>query len=104
MGQETFEDDVRSGWPVEVITKDKVVLMEELVLNDQHLKVKEMAAMTNLSDTIARRILQNYLHMHKVSSVVLATCWLRIGYVLACIILHKFRSLIHLAVIFYYEF
>nr|CAI5842618.1 unnamed protein product [Callosobruchus analis] len=50
MGQEFFEDDERPGSPVEVITVDKVALVEELVLNDRRLKVKEIAEMTKLSD------------------------------------------------------
>nr|CAI5863595.1 unnamed protein product [Callosobruchus analis] len=34
MGQEFLEDDERPGRPVEVITEDKVALVEELVLSD----------------------------------------------------------------------
>nr|CAI5853552.1 unnamed protein product [Callosobruchus analis] len=55
MGQEFLEDDERPGRPVEVITEDKVVLVEELVLSDLHLKVKEIAEVTKLSDTPVRQ-------------------------------------------------
>nr|CAI5864709.1 unnamed protein product [Callosobruchus analis] len=50
MGQEFLEDDERPGRPVEVITEDKVALVEELVLCDRRLKVKEIAEMTKLSE------------------------------------------------------
>nr|CAI5838138.1 unnamed protein product [Callosobruchus analis] len=35
IGQEFLEDDERSGQPVEVITENKVALVEELVLSDR---------------------------------------------------------------------
>nr|CAI5863761.1 unnamed protein product [Callosobruchus analis] len=34
MGQEFLDDDERPGYPVEVITGDKMDLVEELVLNE----------------------------------------------------------------------
>jgi hypothetical protein len=34
MGQESLEDDARSGRPVEVFTDDNIVLVEELVVHD----------------------------------------------------------------------
>nr|CAI5834752.1 unnamed protein product [Callosobruchus analis] len=51
MGQKFLEDDERPGRPVKVITEDKVALVEELVLSDRRLKVKEIAKMAKLSDT-----------------------------------------------------
>nr|CAI5868660.1 unnamed protein product [Callosobruchus analis] len=65
MGQELLEDDERPGRPVEVITEDKVALVEELVLNGRRLKVKEIAEITKLSDTTVRRILHDHLGMQK---------------------------------------
>nr|CAI5844001.1 unnamed protein product [Callosobruchus analis] len=38
IGHEFLEDDERPGRPVEVITEDKVALVEELVLSDRRLK------------------------------------------------------------------
>nr|CAI5848593.1 unnamed protein product [Callosobruchus analis] len=46
VGEEFLEDDERPGLPMEVITEDKVALVEELVLSDRRLKVKEIAEMT----------------------------------------------------------
>lgn len=68
MGQESLEDDARTGRPVEVITEDIVAIVEEVVLRDRRLKVKEISEMTKLSDTSVRRILHNHLGMHKVSA------------------------------------
>ncbi|XP_044262805.1 protein GVQW3-like [Tribolium madens] len=65
MGQESLEDDARPGRPVEVITEDKVALVEKLVLSDRRLKVKEISEMTKVSDTSVRRILHDHLGMHK---------------------------------------
>nr|CAI5835758.1 unnamed protein product [Callosobruchus analis] len=39
IGQELLEDDERPGRPVEVITEDKVALVEDLVLSDRRLKL-----------------------------------------------------------------
>nr|CAI5841706.1 unnamed protein product [Callosobruchus analis] len=50
------------------MTKDKVALVEELVLSDQRLKVEEIAEMTKLSDSTVRRILYDHLGMQKVSA------------------------------------
>nr|CAI5839155.1 unnamed protein product [Callosobruchus analis] len=68
MGQEFLEDDERPGRPVEVITEDKVALVDVLVLSNRCLKVKEIAEMANLSDTTVRRILHDRLSMQKVSA------------------------------------
>nr|CAI5863098.1 unnamed protein product [Callosobruchus analis] len=68
MGPELLEDDERPGWPVEVITEDKVALVAELVLSDRRLKVKEIAEMTKISDTTVRQILHDHLGMQEVSA------------------------------------
>ncbi|XP_044264614.1 histone-lysine N-methyltransferase SETMAR-like [Tribolium madens] len=68
IGQESLEDDARPGRPVEVITEDKVALVEKLVLSDRRLKVKEISEMTKVSDTSVRRILHDHLGMQKVSA------------------------------------
>nr|CAI5868025.1 unnamed protein product [Callosobruchus analis] len=68
IGKEFLEDDERSGRPVEVITEDKVALVEKLVLSDRRLKVKEITEMTKFSDTIVLRILHDHLGMQKGSA------------------------------------
>nr|CAI5854524.1 unnamed protein product [Callosobruchus analis] len=61
MGQECLEDDERPGGQVDVITVDKVALVEKWVLSDRRLKVREIAEMTRLSDTAVRQI--HYGHL-----------------------------------------
>lgn len=68
MGQESLEDDARTGRTVEVVTDDKIALVEDLVLGDRRLKVKEIAQMSRLSDTSVRRIVHDHLGMNKVSA------------------------------------
>nr|CAI5834232.1 unnamed protein product [Callosobruchus analis] len=68
MGQEFLEDDERPGRPVEVVTEDKVVFLEELVLSDRRLKLKEIAEMIKLSNATVRRILHDHLGMQRVSA------------------------------------
>nr|CAI5833981.1 unnamed protein product [Callosobruchus analis] len=63
--------DERSGRPVEVITGDKVALVEELVLSDRRLKLKKIAEMTKLSDTAICRILGDHLGMQKIHVLVI---------------------------------
>nr|CAI5866333.1 unnamed protein product [Callosobruchus analis] len=47
MGQEFLEDDERPRRPVEVITEDKVALVEELVLSDRRLKLFKLKTTAN---------------------------------------------------------
>lgn len=54
IGQKSLEGDVRDGRPVEVIKKNKLVLVEDLVV-----KVKEMAEMIKLFNTTLRQILHD---------------------------------------------
>nr|CAI5847529.1 unnamed protein product [Callosobruchus analis] len=72
MGQKLLEDDERPGRPVGVITEDKVSLLEELVLSDRRLKVKEIAEMTKLSDTTVCGILHDHLGMQKIRTEKIA--------------------------------
>lgn len=63
MGQEFLEDDARPAWPVEVITENKMVLVEKLVLSDRRLIIKKMKEVIQLSDTTVHWILLDYLSM-----------------------------------------
>lgn len=69
MGQKTFEDNARSEWQMKLKMENKLALAEELVLSDRHLKLKEIAEMSKLSDTIVCRILRNQFNIHKVSAI-----------------------------------
>lgn len=68
LGQESLEDDERLGRPIEVLTPQNISIIEELVLQDRRLKVRELAAMSNMSETSVRRILHDHLNMNKVSA------------------------------------
>lgn len=68
LGQESLEDVERPGRPIEVITPQQISIIEELVLEDRRLKVKELAVITNISETSIRRILHDHLHMNKISA------------------------------------
>nr|CAI5843658.1 unnamed protein product [Callosobruchus analis] len=62
MGQEFLEDDERPGRPVEVITEDKVVLVEELVLSDRRLKITAQSGVKCVKcDTVTHRGCLKYL-------------------------------------------
>nr|CAI5836659.1 unnamed protein product [Callosobruchus analis] len=65
MGQEFLEDDESPGRPVEVITENRAALVEELVLSDRRLKLKEISEITKLSDTTVGRIIHDHLGVQK---------------------------------------
>nr|CAI5826966.1 unnamed protein product [Callosobruchus analis] len=75
MGQEFLEDDERPGRPVEVITEDKVALVEKLVLSDRRFKTKEVAEIIKISGTTVRRILHGHLGMQKRQDTVSDLDW-----------------------------
>lgn len=67
-GRETVEDMGHDGRPVEVLTPETIALIEEEVLSDRRLKVREIAARLRLSKTSVHRAIQDHLHMSKVSA------------------------------------
>ncbi|XP_047987147.1 histone-lysine N-methyltransferase SETMAR-like [Leguminivora glycinivorella] len=68
LGYESLEDEERPGRPADSITSENISIVEQIVLTDRRLKVKEISAMSNLSDTVVRRILHEHLGMNKVSA------------------------------------
>lgn len=57
-------EDARTGRMMEVVTDNNIVLGENLVLGDSHLKEKEIARKLMLSDTTVR----HFLGMNKVNA------------------------------------
>nr|CAI5818806.1 unnamed protein product [Callosobruchus analis] len=55
MGKEFLEEDEIPGWPVEVQTEDKVVLVEKLVLSDRRLKA-QLAQKESKIEELSRRL------------------------------------------------
>lgn len=58
---------------MEVVTAQNFALIDELVLEDSRLKVKEISLVSSVSETRIRRILHHHLGMNKIS-----TRWVRI--------------------------
>lgn len=67
-GRESVEDMGHDGRPVEVLTSETIAVIEEEVLSDRRLKVREIAARLGLSKTSVHRAMQDHLHMSKVSA------------------------------------
>lgn len=68
LGYESLEDETRPGRPADVVTNENIDVVERIVLSDRRLKVKEISAMSKLSETTIRRILHDHLGMNKVSA------------------------------------
>lgn len=54
---------------MEVLTDNNIALVEDLVLDDRRLKVKEIAQKSRLSDTTVRRIVHDHLGMNKINAM-----------------------------------
>lgn len=67
MGHESMEDDARAGKTVEVFTDENIALVEDPILGDRRLKIKEIAQVSDNSDTTIRRNINEHLNMNKVS-------------------------------------
>jgi len=68
LGRESVEDEERSGRPSEGTSQENIDLVEHIVLDDRRLKVKEIAKLSNLSETTVWRIVHDHLNMSKVSA------------------------------------
>ena len=68
MAKKSIEDDPRFRRPVETTTSDIIEKVEKLVLEDGHLKIKQLSALVGVSDTTILRILHDHLGMTKVSA------------------------------------
>lgn len=65
-GRESIEDDSRSGGPISATTEENVKKIEKIVLDDARIKIKMLAAMTNLSVGTIHAILHDHLNLSKV--------------------------------------
>lgn len=68
LGRETVYDIGHDGRPVEVLTFETIASIEEEVLSDHRLKIREIAARLGLSKTTIHREMQEHLLMKKVSA------------------------------------
>lgn len=68
LGRESREDEERSGRPPKGTSQGNMDLVEQVVLDDHRLKVKEIAKLANLSETTVWRIIHDQFHVSKVSA------------------------------------
>lgn len=67
-GRESLEDDDRPGRPSDVTTHEMVIKVEDAVMQDGRIKLKEIAEMFKISETTAFKIVHDHLGMSKVSA------------------------------------
>jgi hypothetical protein len=68
MVENSLDDDLRPGRPVDTITLDVIEKTKYLVLEDLRLKERQLAPLLGVSETTVFRILHEYLGMKKASA------------------------------------
>ncbi|GFG32800.1 hypothetical protein Cfor_06313 [Coptotermes formosanus] len=68
LGRESVEDEPREGRPVEVVTEENIRHIEEELLSDRRLKLKEISVRLEIPKTTVIQIIHEHLHMKKVSA------------------------------------
>lgn len=67
-GRQSLEDNERTGRPKATDDGEKAKIIEEVVLGDRCLTVREIAAATGISKTSTHRIMSEKLHMKKLTA------------------------------------
>lgn len=67
---EFLEDHERPGHPLQMITSQNISIIEQIILADRRLKVKELAVtvMSIISETSVRQVLRDPLGKNKISA------------------------------------
>ena len=68
LGRDSIEDEPCEGRPVEVVTEENIRRIEEELLSDRRLKLKEISVRLEIPKTTIIRIIHEHLHMKKVSA------------------------------------
>ncbi|CAK1599713.1 unnamed protein product [Parnassius mnemosyne] len=68
LGRTSTEDEHREGRPSTSLIEDNVKKVEDVVLADRRLTIRQVAEVTGISYGSVQRILANELHMKKVSA------------------------------------
>ena len=69
LGRESVEDEPREGRPMEVVTEENIRCVEEELLRDRRLTLKEISARLGIPKTTVIRIIHEHLHVKKVSAI-----------------------------------
>jgi len=67
-GRQSLEDDERSGRPTTSGCQENVKVIEEVILGDRCLTIREIAAITGVSKSQVHRIMSEELHMRKLTA------------------------------------
>jgi histone-lysine N-methyltransferase SETMAR len=68
LGSERVKDEPRERQLVEVVTEENIRRIEEELLSDRQLKLKEISVRLEIPKTTVIRIIHEHLHMKKVSA------------------------------------
>ena len=68
LGRESVEDEPCEGRPVEVVTEENIRRIEEELLSNRQLKLKEISVRLEIPKTTVIRIIHEHLHMEKVGA------------------------------------
>jgi len=68
LGRESVEDKPREGQSMEVVTEENIRQIEEELLSDRRLKLKEISVRLEIPKTTLIRIIHEHLCMKKVSA------------------------------------
>jgi transposase len=68
LGRESVEDVQHEGRPVEVLIRETINLIEQEVLSNRRLKIREIAERLDLFKSTAHRVLHDHFHIKKISA------------------------------------
>ena len=71
-GRESLEDDSRDGCPIAIVTRENIDAVRELVNDDPHVSIADIADVLDIPHGSAFTILRKQLKLKKVSSRSLA--------------------------------
>ena len=68
LGRESIEDEPRASRPVEVVTEENLKRLEEELLSDRWLMLKEISVRLEIPKNTILRIIHEHLHLKKVGA------------------------------------
>jgi len=68
LGTESIEDEPCGGQPEEVVTEENIKRIEEELMSDRRLKLKEISVRLEIPKITVIQIIHEHLHMKKVSA------------------------------------